>query len=168
MVHELPIWEDGVAARIVEIQRAAYAVEAALMGFDGIPPLHETVADVRGLTDLTWLGASDGGTLVGIIAWRQDGDLLDVDRLAVDPSHARRGYGRRLLEALPECSRTVVSTGAANTPGRALYEGLGFVCTAESEIAPGVRLAHYERARPAGGGGGPVASGMPTRGDLDR
>jgi hypothetical protein len=53
--------DPQVAAGIVELQRASYAVEADLIRFDAIPPLQETAADVSGL-ELTILGALDGGS----------------------------------------------------------------------------------------------------------
>jgi hypothetical protein len=43
----LDIAEDCVAAALVDLQRRAYAVEAALIGHDGIPQLTETVPQLR-------------------------------------------------------------------------------------------------------------------------
>ena len=43
-----------VATRIVEIQRAAYRVEAELIGFDGIPQLAESVEQVQALGSMKW------------------------------------------------------------------------------------------------------------------
>ena len=39
-----------MARRIRELQRASYAVEAELIGFNKIPPLVEEVEDVTNLT----------------------------------------------------------------------------------------------------------------------
>jgi hypothetical protein len=47
--------DPKTAHRLVEIQRAAYAVETELIGFDGIPTLHDAVDDVM-THDLQWLG----------------------------------------------------------------------------------------------------------------
>lgn len=141
----LDVSAPGVAERVVEIQRAAYREEARLIGFDGIPQLMETAADVVAHTDLRWLGAHADETLAGIVAWTLDDRTLEIDRLAVHPSFARRGLGRRLIEAVPDAPRTVVSTGAANQPARALYEGLGFGPAGDYEVEPGVWMARYER-----------------------
>lgn len=43
MLRPLDLSDPDVADRVVAIQRAAYRVEADLIGFDGIPPLHDTV-----------------------------------------------------------------------------------------------------------------------------
>ena len=135
----------SVAVRIVEIQRSAYAVEAELIGFDGIPQLGETVEEVRALTDMHWRGAFDDQELVGVIAWRVDDEVVDIDRLAVDPAHSRRGYGRRLVRTVPTGEITIVSTGAENAPARSLYMREGFVHVGETEVAPNIFLANFRR-----------------------
>lgn len=133
------------AVRIVEIQRAAYAVEARLIGFDGIPHLHEEVDDVRGRTDLIWRGIVDENALAGLIAWEDHGDFLDIDRLAVDPAHARRGHGRSLVGAVPP-GQVIVSTGSTNEPALRLYIGEGFEVVNTTEIAAGVTMTHLKRS----------------------
>lgn len=147
MIRSIDHADHELSARIVEIQRAAYAVEAELIGFDGIPVLEETAADVRRRGDLTWHGAFVDDTLAGIIAWTQEGDAVDIDRLAIDPAYARRGLGRRLVRSVPVTGETTVSTGAANTPAVTLYLGEGFVPIGERELAPGVFMAHFGRQR---------------------
>ncbi len=139
----------AVAARIVEIQLAAYAVEAALIGFDGIPQLSETADQVRSRTDLRWHGAfDDDGRLVGLIAWEAVGGIVDIDRLAIDPLVARRGWGRRLVQAVPRDQPTIVSTGTENEPATNLYRDEGFVEVGRTEVAPGVFTTQFRR--PAG------------------
>src|SRR5581483_9906282 len=135
-----------VAAAIVDVQRAAYAVEAEIIGYDRMPPLRETASDVVSL-DLTMLGAVDG-ELVGILGYRRNDDGVDIDRLAVDPGSFRRGIGRALLTELHECEhgaiRFDVSTGAANMPARALYAALGYELRRE-RVLDGVRVAFLRR-----------------------
>jgi ribosomal protein S18 acetylase RimI-like enzyme len=136
--------EPAAAARVVEIQRAAYQLEAELMGFDGIPTLHESAHDVQ-TADLHWLGSYAQSRLVGVIAWQLEDGTLVIDRLAVDPSFVRQGRGRSLVAALPPADRIAVSTGTANAPARSLYEGLGFVSCGELEVAPGITVTKYQR-----------------------
>lgn len=147
MIREIDPGSHEIAARIVEIQRAAYAVEAALIGFDGIPQLTETVDDVRSLQDICWRGCFEGGgMLVGLIAWARLDGITDIDRLAVDPAHSRRGYGRRLVRAVPTDHTTIVSTGAENGPAIALYLDEGFGQIGQTQIAPGVFTTKFSRA----------------------
>lgn len=146
MVEAIDVTNQAISQRVVQIQRSAYAVEAKLIGFDGIPQLHETASDVMRRTDLEWLGAVAQGVLVGVIAWSTADGTIDIDRLAVDPAHARSGHGIALVAAIPAEATITVSTGVLNRPARNLYERLGFRCVGESEIAPQVLIAHYARA----------------------
>lgn len=145
--------EPAKAEHVLRIQRAAYAAEAELMGFDGIPPLHETLEELlESPADQHWLARYTGSTLVGVVAWVDAGDAgIELLRLFVAPSAWRRGHGAALLAGLANWAgpRAVsVSTGAANLPALALYARHGFTVIAEDEIAPGVRLARL--LRPAG------------------
>ena len=135
----------AVAERIVEIQLAAYAVEAELIGFDEIPQMHEDAADVQARTDLRWVGSFVGDRLVALIAWEWVGGLIDIDRLAVDPAAARQGHGRRLVQAVPRDRATIVSTGSANAPAVGLYLSEGFAETGRTEVAPGVFTTQFQR-----------------------
>lgn len=49
MLHRIDPTAPEISHRIVQIQRAAYAIEAYLIGFDRIPPLRETEDQVRQL-----------------------------------------------------------------------------------------------------------------------
>ncbi|MFG1820256.1 GNAT family N-acetyltransferase [Kribbella sp. NPDC049174] len=148
MIRPLDLSDRALAERLLEIQHHAYAVEAELIGFDGIPPLQE---DLDGLMSSTehWLGRYDGDVLVGAVAYEfPDDDTVDISRLIVDPAHARRGHGRALLDHLDhlEPRRTsLVSTGTANTPAVTLYKSRGYHETTRIEIAPGVTVTQFSR-----------------------
>ena len=144
----LDLTDDATAAAVHRIGRAAYTVEAELIGFDGIPALRETPAEMRA-RPLHWLGAlGPDGVLAGFLAWEPTADGgICVDRLCVDPSWFRRGVASLLLRyALAEVfpGRPVaVTTGAANTPAVTLYERLGFVRGADFSPAPGLIMASF-------------------------
>lgn len=144
MIRPIDLSAEGVAESVVDIQRAAYRVEADLIGFDDIPPLHEDARQVR-QHRLQWLGSWEGDRLVGVIGWTLDDDVCDIDRLAVHPDFARRGHGRALVGKLLKHRTITVSTGTANAPARRLYESLGFVGVAEVRIAADVTTTQYVR-----------------------
>ena len=142
-----PATDAGVAAELLALQRSAYAVEAVLIGDDRIPPLHESVAELRAAA-LWWLGAMCEERLVGAVAVRVEDDGLDVDRLVVAPDAHRRGAGSALVSAVLDRAAgrpTTVSTGRDNRPARLLYERLGFAPTGDVEVLPELwvtRLVH--------------------------
>ena len=138
--------DDGELARtLLRVQYAAYAVEAALIGDDRIPPLHEDLDDLRN-APLRWLAAFTCGALVGAVAWTEDRAGVDIDRLVVAPDAHRQGVGSALVRAVVRRAagrRITVSTGRENTPARRLYERLGFTCAADEEVIPGLWITRY-------------------------
>ena len=143
-----PAHDPLLAARLLEVQHAAYAVEARLIGDDRIPALHE---DLAGLTSagLSWLVAREGTTVLGALGWRPTDTGIDVDRLVVDPAYARRGTGRALVVAVLDLAGerpVTVSTGRDNTPARRLYAQAGFRDVAEREVLPGLWIVELARA----------------------
>lgn len=134
------------AAQLLKLQHDAYAVEAALIGDDRIPPLHETESDLIA-AGLHWLLQLDDGRIVGAVGYSVTDDELDIDRLIVHPGHHRRGIGRRLVEqALTLAPRASVSTGRSNTPARHLYERLGFRHDGDRQVLPGLVVSEYSYA----------------------
>ncbi|MTD14863.1 GNAT family N-acetyltransferase [Nakamurella sp. YIM 132087] len=131
----------GVGERLLGVQRAAYLVEAELIGDDRIPTLSETLDELRAAR-LSWTGAfDDDGVLVGAIGWSVAGDLIDVERLVVDPAAHRQGIGRRLVQVALDMAAgrgLTVSTGRDNAPALALYRSLGFRDVEDVEVVPGL------------------------------
>jgi ribosomal protein S18 acetylase RimI-like enzyme len=151
----LDLADPGTLRRLRNLQRASYAVEAELIGFDGIPALHESLEDLRDCGE-SFLGLDDETGLAGAVSWvrLQDG-TLDICRLMVHPRAHRRGIATALLDALDRAEpawRAVVSTGTANHPALGLYQQRGFTPAGTRLIAPGTSLTLLERrSTPPGG-----------------
>lgn len=148
MITPLDLTDRTLAERLLAIQHAAYAVEAELIGFDGIPPLQEGLAGLMRSTG-HWLGRYDGSTLVGAVAYEfPDDDTIEIARLVVDPAHARRGHGKALLDHLDQAEPrpvSLVSTGSANAPAVNLYKSRGYTETGQVEVAPGIYITQFSR-----------------------
>lgn len=148
-VREVHPAEDGaLAARLLALQRAAYALEAALLGDDRIPPLHESLDELR-RAPLCWLAALDGDEPLGALAFTADAHVLDIHRLVVAPAAHRRGVGTALVSAALRGAgerATVVATGRDNAPARRLYERLGFRRAGDDEVLPGLVVTRYVRS----------------------
>lgn len=150
MIRALDLADPETAKRVLVVQHLAYAVEAELIGFDGIPPLQEDLAGLMASTE-HWLGRYEGDTLVAAVAYEfPDESTVEISRLVVDPAHARRGHGRALLDHLDAVEprpTSLVSTGSANHPATALYLSRGYTETGRTTIAPGVQVTHFSRTR---------------------
>ena len=151
-VRALDLGASGIAEAVVALQRASYRVEAELIGAGTLPVMRETPRQLRG-TGERFLGAYEGERLVGALSFKRVGEVLDIHRLVVDPDRFRRGIAGRLLDALEEheadAERTIVATGAANTPARRLYERHGFTPAGEHLASGTIPIVTYERRAPA-------------------
>lgn len=142
-----PAADAELAVAVHGLQQTAYRVEAALIGDDRIPALHETVDDVRA-EPVTWLGAFDADALVGAIAWTVGETGWDIDRLVVDPARHRQGIGSLLVTAVVERAagaQVTVSTGRGNAPACALYVAHGFRPAGDIEVIPTLWVSQFVR-----------------------
>ena len=136
-----------VARRVLEIQQASYRAEADLVGYD-IPVLHETLDELQS-QPLVFLGVSSNHVLAGLLGYRRDDDVVDIDRLAIDPAFFRLGLATKLMRELlvreRDARRFTVSTGFGNAPALALYARFGFTIVGTDEQAPGVQTVQLAR-----------------------
>ena len=72
----LDLSDPDTLRRLRDLQRASYAVEAELIGFDGIPALHESLEALRDCEE-SFLGIDDETGLAGAVSWvrLRDGTL---------------------------------------------------------------------------------------------
>jgi ribosomal protein S18 acetylase RimI-like enzyme len=132
---------------VLEVQRAAYAIEAELIGYPDLPPLHETLAALQATGEEVWL-CLEGDALVGVVGLEHGPEEMVIARLFVAPASFRRGVGSALVAhalSLARGRRVRVGTGARNAPALALYERFGFRQLDEREAAPNlgyVELIH--------------------------
>jgi ribosomal protein S18 acetylase RimI-like enzyme len=143
----LDLQERRVVGALVRLQRAAYRVEARLIGSDAIPALHETPAELAA-SEESFVGVWEQDELVGAVSWRVIDGVLDIHRLVVSPSRFRSGIGRSLVRDLLRRHATlpaIVQTGVANIPARTLYESEGFVVAEELEPTPGLCVVRFRR-----------------------
>ncbi len=150
-VHIGPITAEH-AGEVMTVQRAAYLAEARRYGAWDLPPLVETLQEIRNhLGDGTpALGAFDGPRLIGSVRSRIELDRMEVARLSVAPDVQGGGVGRRLLEGIsalaPARTRVVwLFTGAESDGNLRFYESAGFVRTEEHLDAVGIRCVTLEQ-----------------------
>lgn len=124
-----PITETD-AGEVMTLQRAAFVSEAQIYGSADMPPLTQTLAEVRAeLRAGSGLTARIGGRLVGAIRYVEDDRVLLVGRIAIAPDMQGEGIGRTLLDAAEKQSTAEVAelfTGSLSEANIRLYEACGY------------------------------------------
>jgi len=143
---------DGDAVAVLDLQRRAYRSEAVLYDDWTIPPLTQTLDDLRlRFTDMTILKATEGGTIVGSVRAAEKDGVCAIGRLIVDPDHQRRGIGSRLMEAIegrfPDALRFELFTGGKSEGNIRLYTRLGYRVSRTEVVSPKLSLVFFTKAR---------------------
>src|SRR4051794_14662161 len=90
-----PALDRFFAAALLRLQQDAYRTQAELIGSDQLSALaadEDSLPSWRGRYLVAW----EGTQLVGAVAWRR-AEVVDVDRVMVDPSARRRGIAAALV-----------------------------------------------------------------------
>jgi GNAT superfamily N-acetyltransferase len=130
MVPAVEVLSPKDAGELLTLQRSAFVEEALLYG-KFLPPLLETLADVRRVLsqrDVTVLGVRDGGRLIASVRIMPDGEIA---RLAVVPDRQGQGLGTKLLQAADRFAPAGVDalwlyTGDRSEKNLRFYERHGF------------------------------------------
>ena len=149
------------AAELLVLQRACWVPEGRRPDSWELPPLVETLDEVRAslLSWRTWV-VRGGGRLVGSVRGRtapHDQTLWETGRLMVAPDLQARGIGRSLLayaeSAAPEATRRFwINTGARSPRNVRMYQKVGYRTVPGEGRFPGtVDLVKVAPARGFGG-----------------
>jgi len=142
------------AGEILTVQYAASSCEARVYGDPHLPPLVETLDDVRVAIEAhTVLKAVRDGRIVGAIRVTRHGDTAEISRLVVAPDHQRRGIGSALLAAaerhLTEVRRYALCAGHRSTGHLRLYHRHGYLETHRVTVTPQLTLVYLSKDAPA-------------------
>ncbi len=128
-----PVSDDD-AGELLTLRRAAFVTEAQLVGDVTIPPLTQTLDELRAdlaREDVVTLGAWAGHRLVASIRVLVEGTKATLGRFAVAPDLQGRGIGTRLLNEivthLPEGTQEVwIFTSRDSVHNIAMYQRRGY------------------------------------------
>nr|SBO94731.1 acetyltransferase (GNAT) family protein [Nonomuraea gerenzanensis] len=138
------------AGEILTVQRAAYLTEAQLYGDPYIPPLVESLEQVRKIVESALvLKALDGTRIVGAVRGQLSGTTCLVGRLVVAPDRQGQGVGTALLRALheqvPEAEAFDLFTGHLSEGNLRLYRRLGYRETSRERMDDHLTVVYLRR-----------------------
>ncbi|MBB6474444.1 GNAT family N-acetyltransferase [Sphaerisporangium rubeum] len=139
------------AGEVLTVQRAAYVAEAQLYGDPFIPPLVESLEQVReAVATAVVLKALDGGRIVGTVRGRLSGTTGLIGRLAVVPDRQGQGLGTALLQAAeaelsPPADAFDLFTGHLSEGNLRLYRRAGYHETRRERLHPHLTLIHLRK-----------------------
>lgn len=119
------------AEEILLLQRAAYQSEAKLHDDFNIPPLTQSMNELReDFKNKIILKIIENGNLLASGQVRLENDSCYIGRMAVWPQHQGKGIGSKLLAALEavfqSASRFELFTGENSASNLAMYEHRGY------------------------------------------
>lgn len=137
---------------ILLLQREAYESEAKTYNDPEIPPLTETLTQLKALfSNHTFLIATIDGRIVGSVRACIHNGSCHIGRLIVSPQHQNRGIGTQLLAAIEQqytkCRRFELFTGVKSAKNIRLYEKAGYKAFKTEAVSNKLSLICFEKVK---------------------
>jgi ribosomal protein S18 acetylase RimI-like enzyme len=150
MIKKIDLQNKTLAVELFSLQRASYLVEAKLINYYDIPPLKESIYELKNCKE-SFLGYFEETELVGAVSFTIEGEVVTICRLVIHPDHFRKGIAQRLLEEVENINRRFsvfkVSTGKENLPAKNLYMKNGYHLINDLEVVPGLYISNFEKRK---------------------
>jgi ribosomal protein S18 acetylase RimI-like enzyme len=137
-------------AEILALQKLAYQSEAVIYDDWSIPPLTQTLDEIRReFAGTIFLKACDSSEIIGSVRASVHDGTCKIGRLIVHPEFQHRGLGSRLMLAIeaefPDTQRFELFTGSRSAGNIRLYERLGYKTFRTERLSMQVELVFMEK-----------------------
>jgi ribosomal protein S18 acetylase RimI-like enzyme len=135
---------------ILTLQKLAYQSEAELYQDWSIPPLTQSIEDIKTeFSTKTFFKACLDGKVVGSVRVSVNRGTCFVNRLIVHPEHQKKGIGTKLMETIEKefssIERFELFTGSRSEGNIRLYEKLGYRIFRKERLSVKVLLVYMEK-----------------------
>jgi len=138
------------AEEILALQKLAYQSEARLYNDRAIPPLTQTLDEIREQFGThIFLKETENSAIIGSVrAYEKDGTCY-IGRLIVHPDYRKRGIGTRLMHAIENRLRSrgrfELFTGTKSTGNIRFYQNLGYRIIRHEKISEELEFVYLEK-----------------------
>jgi SAM-dependent methyltransferase/ribosomal protein S18 acetylase RimI-like enzyme len=138
------------AEEILELQKLAYLSEAEIYDDYTIPPLTQTLEEIRDdFNRQLFLKATVDEQIIGSVRAHLEDETCFIGKLIVHPHHQNRGIGTKLMHEIEarfaEAERFGLFTGHRSERNLHLYEKLGYRIFRTEPISDNVKLVYLEK-----------------------
>jgi ribosomal protein S18 acetylase RimI-like enzyme len=137
---------------ILDLQKLAYLSEAEIYNNDSIPPLTQTLEEIKAEFDnqIFLKGLIDERIIGSVRAYQTEG-TCHIGRLIVHPDFQNRGIGTRLMHEIENCFETAkrfkLFTGDNSERNLYLYQKLGYKEIRRQKFQENLVLVYLEKDR---------------------
>lgn len=140
------------AQEILSLQKLAYQSEAKIYDDFQIPPLVETLDELKmNFKSHIILKAKFDGKIIGSVRILEKDGTCHVGRLIVYPDFQNQGIGTKLLLEIehicPACNRFELFTGDKSIKNIHLYEKLGYKAFKTERVTDNLKLVFLEKVK---------------------
>ena len=138
------------AEEILKLQKLAYLSEAEIYDNYTIPPLTQTLEEIRDdFKRQLFLKVTLDGQIIGSVRARLEDETCFIGRLIVHPHHQNRGTGTRLMHEIEarfrQAERFELFTGYRSERNLHLYNKFGYRVFRTEPITDNLKLVHLEK-----------------------
>ncbi len=139
-------------SQILDLQKLAYRSEAEIYNDFSIPPLQQTITELReDFKFQTFLKVTHNEKIIGSVRAYRDGDTCFIGRLIVHPKHQNKGIGTKLLKSIEKNFDTIkryeLFTGDKSMRNLYLYKKLGYKIFKMEVLNEDVKLKFLEKIK---------------------
>ncbi len=141
----------GDLEEILELQKLAFQSQAVLYNDYSIPPLTQTIEQLREeAKETVILKMVEDRKIVGAVRAFEKNGTCYIGKLIVHPGYQNKGLGKRLMEAIEKCFKNMryeLFTGYMDLKNLSFYEKLGYKKFKTVKINEKLELIYFEKLR---------------------
>lgn len=153
MIIEIRIATEQDLERILELQKAAFHGQALIYNDFNLPPLTQTIDELKAEARLkTIYKLVGGGEIIASVRCSVEDDTLYIEKLIVDPDFQNRGIGISIMHEIEGRYSHVVNkyalfTGDKSKRNLHIYKKLGYKEIRRERTDNGYELIYMEKSR---------------------